>query len=122
MKVFTTRPDTLMGVTYVALAPEHPLVSRITPPHQQEAVQNFVKEILSLNEVERIDLNRSKRGKFFYIICSFACLYHFLVVIIHKCILRRTTHTPAHPHTRTHTHIKHYVLSFLSNYGFFLQI
>jgi len=51
--VFTTRADTLMGVTYVTLAPEHPLVSSITTPGQKEAVDRYVEETSSRSDMDR---------------------------------------------------------------------
>lgn len=51
--VFTTRADTLMGVTYIVLAPEHPLVSKITAPAEQDNVSRYVKASQSKSELER---------------------------------------------------------------------
>lgn len=51
--VFTTRADTLMGVTYVTLAPEHPLVSSITTLEQKEAVDKYVAETSSRSDLDR---------------------------------------------------------------------
>lgn len=61
--VFTTRPDTLMGVTYVTLAPEHPLVSKITTEEQKEAVDEYVKATSSRSDLDRTS-SKEKTGIF----------------------------------------------------------
>lgn len=53
MEVFTTRPDTIFGVTFMVLAPEHPLVAQITTPAQKAAVDAYVAKTASKSEVER---------------------------------------------------------------------
>jgi leucyl-tRNA synthetase len=53
IKVFTTRVDTLMGVTYVTLAPEHPLVSDVTTAEQKNKVDAYVKETSSRSDMDR---------------------------------------------------------------------
>jgi len=63
IKVFTTRPDTLMGVTYLTLAPEHPLVSSITTPEQKEIVDNYVKKTSSRSDIDRTS-SKEKSGVF----------------------------------------------------------
>ena len=60
--VYTTRPDTIYGVTYVVLAPEHPLTKRVTTPEQQAAVQAFVQEVTNQSELERTAEDKPKRG------------------------------------------------------------
>jgi len=62
--VFTTRPDTLFGATYMVLAPEHPLVSAITTTDKQEAVDTYIKGCASKSDLERGDLNKDKSGIF----------------------------------------------------------
>jgi leucyl-tRNA synthetase len=62
--VFTTRPDTLFGVTYMVLAPEHPLVEEITTPLQKNEVKNYVEKTLRTSDVERTTLTREKTGVF----------------------------------------------------------
>ncbi|WP_445612926.1 leucine--tRNA ligase [Geobacillus sp. YF-1] len=62
--VFTTRPDTLFGVTYTVLAPEHPLVEKITTPEQKPAVAAYLKEVQSKSDLERTDLAKEKTGVF----------------------------------------------------------
>ncbi len=62
--VFTTRPDTLFGVTYMVLAPEHPLVEQITTPSQKQAVQEYVEKALRESEIERTSTVREKTGVF----------------------------------------------------------
>ncbi|MGG6433545.1 leucine--tRNA ligase [Anoxybacillus sp. D401a] len=62
--VFTTRPDTLFGATYAVLAPEHPLVEKITTPEQKEAVDTYLKQIQSKSDLERTDLAKEKTGVF----------------------------------------------------------
>ena len=62
--VFTTRPDTLFGATYMVLAPEHPLVSQITTEEQQDAVNEYIKGCASKSDLERGDLNKDKSGTF----------------------------------------------------------
>jgi leucyl-tRNA synthetase len=52
-EVFTTRPDTLFGCTYVVLAPEHPLVEQITTPEQREAVKAYKAQVASQSERDR---------------------------------------------------------------------
>lgn len=63
-KVFTTRIDTIFGVSYVVLAPEHPLVKKLTSPEQKEAVEAYVYETSKANEIERLSSDREKTGVF----------------------------------------------------------
>ena len=51
--VFTTRVDTLMGLSYIVLAPESPLALKLTTPEQKEAVESYIKEAMKKNEIER---------------------------------------------------------------------
>jgi leucyl-tRNA synthetase len=60
--VFTTRPDTIYGVSYVVLAPEHPLVETLTSAAQKEAVNTFIEEVKNLSEIDRTSDDRPKRG------------------------------------------------------------
>ena len=60
--VFTTRPDTVYGVTYVVLAPEHPLTPQVTTAEQQEAVDKFIEEVASQSEMDRTAEDKPKRG------------------------------------------------------------
>lgn len=60
--VYTTRPDTVYGVTYVVLAPEHPLTRQVCTPEQQEAVEAFIQEVSSQSELERTAEDKPKRG------------------------------------------------------------
>lgn len=62
--VFTTRPDTVYGVSYVVLAPEHPLVMEITTPDQKEVVTQFIKQVSAESEIERTAEDRPKQGVF----------------------------------------------------------
>ncbi|MGA4577291.1 leucine--tRNA ligase [Limisphaera sp. VF-2] len=64
LRVFTTRPDTLFGATYMVLAPEHPLVPRITRPEQRAAVEAYQAEVQRKSDLERTDLAREKTGVF----------------------------------------------------------
>jgi len=64
IKVFTTRPDTLYGATYMVLAPEHPLVSSITSPEKKIEVEKYVAETKKKNEMTRTDLAKEKTGVF----------------------------------------------------------
>jgi leucyl-tRNA synthetase len=60
--VFTTRPDTVYGVSYVVLAPEHPLVEPLTSSAQKESVEAFIQEVKNLSEIDRTSDDRPKRG------------------------------------------------------------
>jgi leucyl-tRNA synthetase len=62
--VFTTRPDTLFGATFMVLAPEHPLVSKITSKEQFPKIKEYVKQSQSKSEVDRQDTDREKTGVF----------------------------------------------------------
>jgi len=64
IRIYTTRPDTLFGATYMVLAPEHPLVSRITTPQQRAAVEAYCAEAARKSELERTELARRKTGVF----------------------------------------------------------
>ena len=63
-KVFTTRADTLFGCTYVVLAPEHELVSKITTKKQQAKVAKYCEEVAKTNEIERLSTAKEKTGVF----------------------------------------------------------
>jgi leucyl-tRNA synthetase len=62
ISVFTTRPDTLYGVTYVVLAPEHPLVDRLTAPEYKEDVEAYRESVKLLSEIERTSTAKEKTG------------------------------------------------------------
>jgi leucyl-tRNA synthetase len=62
IEVFTTRPDTLMGVTYVVLAPEHALVSKITTLPHRDAVRTYVEAAAPKSDRDRIAGTTEKRG------------------------------------------------------------
>ncbi len=64
IEVFTTRPDTLFGATYMVLAPEHPLVAQITTSGQTDVVRNYVERALQKSDLERTDLAKDKSGAF----------------------------------------------------------
>jgi len=62
--VFTTRPDTIFGVTYLVLAPEHPLVKTITTEDQQNEVAEYVATSAAKSDIERADETKEKTGVF----------------------------------------------------------
>ena len=62
--VFTTRPDTLFGATYMILAPEHPLVSSITTPECKESVEKYRTAVACKSDLDRTDLAKDKSGVF----------------------------------------------------------
>ena len=64
LTVYTTRPDTLFGATYMVLAPEHPLVAKVTTPEQHEAVQAYQHQASHKSDLERTELNKEKTGVF----------------------------------------------------------
>ncbi len=62
--VFTTRPDTLFGATFLVLAPEHPLVEKLTTPEHRTAVSVYVHRARRQTEIERLAEDREKTGVF----------------------------------------------------------
>ncbi len=64
ISVFTTRPDTLFGATYMVLAPEHPLVKKLTNDKAQETVNNYVTSAAGKSDLDRGELNKEKTGVF----------------------------------------------------------
>jgi leucyl-tRNA synthetase len=64
IEVYTTRPDTLFGATYMVLSPEHPLVAKITTKAQAKAVKAYVESASRKSDLERTDLAKEKTGVF----------------------------------------------------------
>jgi leucyl-tRNA synthetase len=64
LKVFTTRPDTLFGCTYMVVAPEHPLVESITTPEHKVSVESYRRRASAKSDLERTDLAKDKAGVF----------------------------------------------------------
>jgi len=62
IRVFTTRPDTLFGATYMVLAPEHPLVDKITTPEQKQAIADYKAAATRKSDLERTELQKVKSG------------------------------------------------------------
>jgi leucyl-tRNA synthetase len=63
-RVFTTRPDPIYGATFVVLAPEHPLVDKLTSPERREEVERYVDWARRQSEMERVSTEREKSGVF----------------------------------------------------------
>jgi len=64
LKVFTTRPDTLFGATYMVMAPEHPLLADLITPAQREEVEQYISRASLKSDLDRTDLSREKTGVF----------------------------------------------------------
>ena len=64
IRVFSTRPDTLFGATYLVLSPEHPLVDRITTPVQRAQVRTYQQQAAKKSDLERTELAKTKTGVF----------------------------------------------------------
>lgn len=64
LSVYTTRPDTLFGATYMVLSPEHPLVEKLTAAEQREAVTDYCRQAALKSDLERTDLAKEKTGVF----------------------------------------------------------
>jgi len=64
LEVFTTRPDTLFGATFMVIAPEHPLTLELATPEQREAVETYVRAAQLKSEIERQAEDREKTGVF----------------------------------------------------------
>lgn len=64
LRVYTTRPDTIYGATYMVIAPEHPLVDEITTEEQKAAVTEYVDAASKKSDLERTELDKSKTGVF----------------------------------------------------------
>ena len=62
VRIYTTRPDTLFGATFMVLAPEHPLVERIATDAQRERVREYVEKARKETEIERLSTEREKTG------------------------------------------------------------
>jgi leucyl-tRNA synthetase len=64
IRVFTTRPDTTFGVTFMVLAPEHPLVDKLTSPEKKAEVEEYIAKTRRQTEIERLSTEREKDGVF----------------------------------------------------------
>ncbi|MBI4535408.1 MAG: class I tRNA ligase family protein, partial [Ignavibacteriae bacterium] len=70
IRVFTTRPDTVFGATYMVLAPEHPLVEKITTPEHRLAIDEYIDQARRQTEIERLSTEREKTGVFTGAYCT----------------------------------------------------
>ena len=64
LRIYTTRPDTLFGATYMVIAPEHPLVGRLAKPQQAAAVEAYCRRAATKSDLDRTDLAKEKTGVF----------------------------------------------------------
>jgi len=69
IRVFTTRPDTTFGVTFMVLAPEHPLVAVLTTPDKKTEVEDYIAKSRRLSEIERLSTEKEKDGVFIGAYC-----------------------------------------------------
>jgi leucyl-tRNA synthetase len=69
IRVFTTRPDTTFGVTFIVLAPEHPLVAKLTSPEKKAEVEAYIAKTRRQTEIERLSTEREKDGVFIGAYC-----------------------------------------------------
>ncbi|MCE9546695.1 MAG: leucine--tRNA ligase, partial [Planctomycetia bacterium] len=64
LRIYTTRPDTLFGATYMVIAPEHPAVDRLTTPEQKPAVEKYRQQAAAKSDLDRTELAKHKTGVF----------------------------------------------------------
>jgi leucyl-tRNA synthetase len=64
MRIYTTRPDTLFGATYMVIAPEHPFVARLTTPAQEQVVRSYCEKAAAKSDLDRTELAKEKTGVF----------------------------------------------------------
>ncbi|MEO1991521.1 MAG: leucine--tRNA ligase, partial [Pirellulales bacterium] len=64
LRIYTTRPDTLFGVTYMVIAPEHALLHKLTSPRQKAAIEAYCEAAARKSDLDRTDLAREKTGVF----------------------------------------------------------
>jgi leucyl-tRNA synthetase len=64
LRVYTTRPDTLFGATYMVIAPEHPFAEELTTPEQKDAVENYRRQAAFKSDLDRTELAKEKTGVF----------------------------------------------------------
>jgi leucyl-tRNA synthetase len=64
LDTFTTRVDTLFGVTGVMVAPEHPMIEKLISPDQEQKVKEYIKKVQGKSDLERTELNKTKTGVF----------------------------------------------------------
>ncbi|MDC0145129.1 leucine--tRNA ligase [bacterium] len=64
IEVFTTRPDTIFGATYIVLSPEHSLVKKVSKNEKMNEIEKYIKVSESKNELQRMDLTKEKTGVF----------------------------------------------------------
>ncbi|MDR1291213.1 MAG: leucine--tRNA ligase [Planctomycetaceae bacterium] len=64
LRIYTTRPDTLFGATYMVIAPEHPLVKKLTTENERVAVEKYCEQAASKSDLDRTDLSKEKTGVF----------------------------------------------------------
>jgi len=69
IRVFTTRPDTVFGATFMVLAPEHPLVSRLTTADRRPEVEAYIDRVRRESEIERLSVEKEKTGVFIGAYC-----------------------------------------------------
>jgi len=70
IRVFTTRPDTTFGVTFMVLAPEHPLVAKLTSPDKKGEVEDYIARSRQQTEIERLSTEKEKDGVFTGAYCT----------------------------------------------------
>ena len=69
IRVFTTRPDTTFGVTFMVLAPEHPLVAKLTSPEKKATVEDYIDRSRKQTDIERLSTEKEKEGVFIGAYC-----------------------------------------------------
>jgi len=87
IKVFTTRPDTLFGATYMVLAPEHPLIDKLTTEKQKQQVNDYKESTKSLTEIERTSTAKEKTG----VSTGAFVIPEKIVNFVHKSVCSRNT-------------------------------